>query len=100
MDKKPKPPQNDEDIDILVCARAGTGTDVLPGSVWDTCRDCGASVWIARAGQQAMKGNKKLVPFCLECVHKNHKDTKDLDVKIAPGSLQELRRYLAQRKKH
>lgn len=101
MDKKKKtPPQENEDVDILVCTRTGSGADVLPGSVWDKCRDCQSSVWISLSGQQAMKQNKKLVPFCIECVYKQHKNAKDIEIKAAPGSLQELSRYLAQRKKH
>lgn len=100
MDKNKKKPQDDEESDILVCARAGSGTDVLPGSVWDKCRDCQSSVWISLSGQKAMKLNKKLVPCCLDCFAKKHKNTEDMEVQVAPGSLQELKRYLAQRKKH
>ena len=102
--KNPQPPTED-DIDMLVCARTGIGTgsiggDVLPGSVWDKCRECGASVWISLSGQQAMKRSTKLAPFCMECASLKHKDVADLKVQIAPGSLRELKRYLAQRKQH
>ena len=89
-----------DDFDMLVCARTGEGQDVLPGSVWDKCRECGSSVWISLSGQRAMKRNKKLVVCCLQCAYRNHKNTPGLEVQAAPGSLQELKRYLDGRKKH
>ena len=90
----------DEEFDILICARTKDSADVLKGSIWDKCRECGAAVWISLSGQRAMKNNAKLVPFCIECAYHKHKDTKDMEVQAAPGSLQELQRYLAARKKH
>lgn len=89
-----------EELDILICARTKDSADVLKGSIWEMCHECGASVWISLSGQRAMKGNPKLVPFCIECAYKKHKDTKDMEIQAAPGSLQELQRYLAGRKKH
>ncbi len=101
MDKNKKQPSQDEaEFDILICARTKDSADVLKGSIWDKCRDCQSSVWISLSGQRAMKGNKKLVPFCIECAYKKHKDSKDMEIQAAPGSLQELQRYLAGRKKH
>lgn len=101
MDKKSeKPAPKAEDFDILICARTKDSAEVLKGSIWDKCRECRAPVWISRSGQRAMKQNKKLVPFCIECAYNKHKNTADLEIQAAPGSLQELKNYLATRKKH
>ena len=101
MSKQPKKPgAKADEPDILVCSRASAGAEILPRSVWDECRECGASVWIAVAGQQAMKRDPKMVPMCLECVGQKHKDNPDIKVETAPGAMQELQRYFAQRKKH
>ena len=101
MDKnQKKPPQAEDDIDILVCARTQDSADSIKGSIWDKCRECGASVWISPSGQRAMGQNKKLVPFCIECAYHKNKGATDMEVQLAPGSLQELRNYLATRKKH
>lgn len=104
-DKKPKAPKdnsenNEEDIDILVCARTQNNPDILKGSIWDKCRECGATIWISLSGQRALKQSQKLVPFCIECAAKKHLHSADFEVKAAPGSLQELRNYLAGRRKH
>ncbi len=101
MDKNKKQPKKDEEeLDILICARTKDSADVLQGSIWEMCRECGTSVWISLSGQRAMKNNKKLLPFCIECGYKKQKDSGDTEIQIAPGSLQELQRYLATRKKH
>ena len=101
MDKKPKKPlQKDDDIDVLVCARTQDSADVLKGSIWDKCRECGASVWISLSGQRALRQSPKMVPFCIGCATKNQLLSGDAEVKAAPGSLQELKDYLATRKKH
>lgn len=105
MDKKPKrpaakPAAKDEEVDLLVCARTKNNPDVLKGSIWEMCRECGTSVWISLSGQRALKQSKKLVPFCIECATKKHPNPENMEVKAAPGSLQELRNYLAERKKH
>ena len=101
MSKKPKPPATrDDEEEILVCARTANNPDVLKGSIWDKCRECGASVWISLSGQRALKQSPKMVPFCLECATKKQLLSGDMEVKAAPGSLQELKNYLAGRKKH
>ena len=102
MDKKQKSPQanDDEEIDILICARTADAPDVLKGSIWDKCRQCQSSIWISLSGQRALKQNKKLVPFCIACAYEKHPNPKAGEVTAAPGSLQELRKYLATRKKH
>ena len=101
MDKKQKSPQKTaEEFDVLICARTGETPDVTRGSICDKCCDCQSAVWISLSGQGAMKRNKKLVPLCIQCAYKKHKGCKDLEVQLAPGALQELQRYLAERKKH
>ena len=100
MDKKQKSPKDNEEMDILICARTSDTPDVLKGSIWDKCRECKSSIWISLSGQRAMKGNKKLVPFCIACAYKKNPNPKAGEVTAAPGSLQELQKYLATRKKH
>ncbi len=100
MDKKQKSPKDNEEMDILICARTEDAPDVLKGSIWDKCRECKSSIWISLSGQRAMKQNKKLVPFCIACAYKKNPNPKAGEVTAAPGSLQELQKYLATRKKH
>ena len=100
MSKKQKSPKDNEEMDILICARTEDAPDVLKGSIWDKCHECQSSIWISLSGQRALNQNKKLVPFCIACAYEKHPNPKAGEVTAAPGSLQELRKYLATRKKH
>jgi hypothetical protein len=84
----------EEDYDILVCARSdGFGRPVY-GSLRGHCTNCKSPVWISLSGQKAMRENANLKAFCIECATKKMKESgEDVKASIVPGAIDELKRY-------
>ena len=106
MSKKPQKPvkkdaKPDQEMAILVCARADDTMEVLKGSIWDTCHECGISVWISLSGQRALKQNPKMQIICMGCLYQKRAEMDEkTEFQTAPGAMEEIRRYFAERKKH
>ncbi len=86
---------NEQEMDVLVCACIeGFGRPIY-GSLRGNCPDCRQAVWISVAGQKAMRGNKNLKPFCMECafVRMEASDDEEITVSAVPGAIEELKGY-------
>jgi len=103
MTKKDKTKKDEEeDIDILICARPEELPEVLKKSIWAKCHQCGATVWVSISGQKAMKKSDKLKPFCSQCAFAKVQEAGDEteEIQPVPGALEELRKYISQKKLH
>lgn len=85
---------NEEDINMLVCARTSGSPRPVYGSIRANCAECQSPVWVSVSGQKAMKKDGNLKPFCIECA-KEKVESADEKVKaeIVPGAIDELKRY-------
>ncbi|MEO8072174.1 MAG: hypothetical protein ABI686_02900 [Acidobacteriota bacterium] len=85
--------ENDDEIDILVCAKTEGMSRPVYGSIRADCLKCESPVWVSASGQNAMSGNKNLKPCCIECAGEKMKDEDEIKASIVPGAIDELKRY-------
>ncbi|CAN5434198.1 hypothetical protein BH20ACI1_BH20ACI1_30480 [soil metagenome] len=85
--------ENDDEIDILVCAKTEGMPRPVYGSIRADCLECKSPVWVSASGQKAMNGNKNLKPCCIECAGEKMKDEDEIKASIVPGAIDELKRY-------
>ncbi len=85
--------ENDDEIDILVCAKTEGMSRPVYGSIRADCLKCESPVWVSASGQKAMSGNKNLKPCCIECAGEKMKGEDEIKASIVPGAIDELKRY-------
>lgn len=82
-----------QETDILICAKTEEMTRPVYGSLRADCLECRSPVWVSASGQKAMKENVNLKPCCIECAGERMKNEKNIQASIAPGAIDELKRY-------
>lgn len=86
---------DDEDIDMLVCARTANSPRPVYGSIRATCLECKSPIWVSLSGQKAMKKAGNLKPYCMECAAvKMEESDEEIKASIVPGAIEELKKYL------
>lgn len=84
-----------EDINMLVCARVAASPRPVYGSIRANCLECAAPAWVSVSGQKAMKNDENLKPFCIECAKiKVENSEEKVESKIVPGAIDELKRHI------
>lgn len=85
----------DEDIDMLVCARTANSPRPVYGSIRANCMECKSPIWVSLSGQKAMQKSSSLKPYCMECAAvKMEESDEEIKASIVPGAIEELKKYL------
>ena len=85
---------NEEDINMLVCARTSGSPRPVYGSIRANCTECQSPVWVSVSGQKSMKKDDNLKPFCIECAKEKVESAEEkVKAEIVPGAIDELKRY-------
>jgi hypothetical protein len=81
---------NDEK-NILICAHLSHG---IPGSILETCAQCGCKVWVAPSGQRTLRIQAPMMILCMTCGLAKIRADRDVKVEpIRPDQMREIADY-------
>jgi len=73
----------------LICMPCVEGVHVYPGSIQDTCAECGAKVWVAPSGQEW----QDKVVLCANCGLSKIEEEKPEELGILPKAVEEVKAF-------
>ncbi len=74
---------------VLICMPCVEGVYVYPGSIQDTCADCGAKVWVAPSGREW----QDKVVLCTDCGLARIEKEKPAEVGLLPKAAEEVKAF-------
>ena len=86
---------NDSKVDMrIVTMRTEDDSRGVPGSLKDTCVECGKEVWVSPSSQaersEALSKHETVEVLCVPCLVTHHMNDVRGDIRIARGAVKEL----------